>query len=443
MYFQSMVGAVTGLEGYKTFTVLINLFNSILLISTYLFVRGTGLLSRRGSLFAAILLGVNSLLYWGAINDYLAHVMIRSVLPLALAASLQTLANKDRKSLFFSVAICSAILMTSPESIVLLLAPLFFFAALKIFRKELLPGEAIKIIIPWALLLTIINILPMSASFKWLYNLFSSGLEKGFQAANPGDVGYFIPLTQVFGFTPPHHYLYREIIHTIPYASPLYLTYFYASYAAAFIVLLLTGYALLRTDRQRQIILVSISAPYLLMAMYLRFTFTYGYFKMSSSVSFFTAALVAVGIGLVFSGSFTRAVKMFFLPVAALIVLLSLASSYILIDMVVNDNNEEWITINKELIALKDIQKNIKKDEPIFLEERLGRGNKYYWIAYLMQDREVLTRKAMLGTEPFRDKELKFNYVIDGGYRYQQYIADGWTPVITTSRYIMLGKDKK
>ena len=196
----------------------------------------------------------------------------------------------------------------------------------------------------------------------------------------------------------------------------------------------------MRTDRQKQAILVSISVPYLLMALWMRFTFSYGYFKIASFSSFFIAVLIAVGIMMVFSGGFTRVVNIFFLLVAASIVLLSLTGSYILLDMVVNDENEEWVVVNKELIALRDIQKNIKKDESIFLEERLGRGAKYFWIAYLMQDRDVLTTRALPGTESFRDKELKFKYVIVGGYKYQQYADEGWTPVMATSRYMMLGK---
>ena len=440
MYFQSMVGAVTGLEGYKIFTVLMNLFNPILLVSAYLFARGTGLLSRRGSLIAAGLLGINSSLYWAPISGFSAHLMTRSLIPLALAASLHMLASRDRKSLLFSVAICSGVLMTTPEAIVLILAPLFLLAAAKTLRKDLLPAEAAKTIALWGFFLTIINILQISPGFNWLYTLLSTGLEKGFQAPDIGNIRYFTPLTQVFGFTPPYHYLYWEVIHAFPFATPLYLTYFYASYAAVFIVSLLAGYAILRTDRQKQAILVSISVPYLLMALWMRFTFSYGYFKIASFSSFFIAVLIAVGIMMVFSGGFTRVVNIFFLLVAASIVLLSLTGSYILLDMVVNDENEEWVVVNKELIALRDIQKNIKKDESIFLEERLGRGAKYFWIAYLMQDRDVLTTRALPGTESFRDKELKFKYVIVGGYKYQQYADEGWTPVMATSRYMMLGK---
>lgn len=457
MYVQSMVGALTGLEGYKTFTVLTNLFNPMLLISAYLFTRGTGLLSKRGSLFAASLLGINSSLYWAPISGFSAHIMTRSIIPLALTASLYMLTNRDRKSLSFSVAICSAILMTTPEAIVLVLAPLFFFAVIKAFKKEVLPAEAVKISALWGLLLAIINILPMIPSFKWLYVLLSTGFKTGFHASNIGNIPYFTPLTQVFGFTPPHHYSYREVIHS--FASPAYLTYFYTSYAAVFIVSLLAGYAILRTDRQRQAILLSISAPYLLIALWMRFTFHYGYFKIASFSSFLIAVLIAVGIGMVFTGSFTRALKMLIMPVVALIMLLSLTGSYLLLDMVVDDKNEEWITVSKELLALKGIQRYIKKDEPIFLYEGLGRGDKYFWIAYLMQDREVWTTRGLPATEQFREKGLESSYVVYPIYiriksapydfvpaevsdGYRQYMRDGWTMLMRTSDYILLGKRK-
>lgn len=443
MYFQSMIGAITGLEGYKTFTVTINLFRSILLFSVYLLIRSEGLFSRKVSLFIIVMLGINSSLYWLAINGYLAQTMMASVLPLALTASFCMMSSKGYNGIAFSAAISSAILMLSPESIILLLGPLFLFTIIKVIGRNLVFRDALQIILPWLLILVVLNVIPLKASFEWLYNLITVGLEKGFQQANPGDVGYFIPLTQVFGLTPPYHPLYREISNHPAYATTAYLAYYYSAYIMAFIGLFLIGYAAFKADTQRRIVFMSILIPYLFMALYFRFTFPYGYFKITSSTLFITIILIAAGIWSAFSSRLPLILKAAISTVAVLIVSLSLISLYILFDMVINDENEEWITINKELLVLRDIQKRIRKDEQILVEERLGRGNKYYWIAYLLQDREVLTRKALPGTESFRDKELSFDYVIDGGYRYQQYIEDGWTPVITTSRYVMLGKDKR
>lgn len=432
MYFQSMIGASTGLEGYKTFTVLINLFRSILLFSVYLLIRSEGLLSRKGALFAIVMLGINSSLYWLATNDYLAQTMMASVLPLALAASFSMMSNKGYNGIAFSAAISSAILMLSPESIILLLGPLFLFMIIRVISRDLVFKDALQTILPWLLILVLLNIIPLKASFGWLYNLITTGLEKGFQQANPGDVGYIIPITQVFGLTPPYQPLYREIFKD-------YLVYYHSSHVVVFIGLLLAGCAILRAEAQKRVVFLSLTVPYFLMALYFRFTFPYGYFKITSSVTFVMIVLITAGIWLVISSHLSLILKTATSAAAILIVLLSLISTYMLFNMVINDHNEEWITINSELIALRD-SPYIKREEPILVEERLGRGNKYYWIAYLLQDREVLTRKALPGTESFRDKELSFGYVIDGGYRYQQYIEDGWTPVMTTSRYIMLGK---
>lgn len=461
MYFQSMIGAVTGLEGYKLFTVIINLFRSILLFSTYVFLRSEDLLSRKASLFAIALLGTNSLLYWLAIDGYLAQMMMVSALPLALTSSFFILTDKGHKSLAFSAAISSIILMTSPESIILLLGPFSLFIIIKVIRKELFIKDAIKSTLFWLFVLALLNVVPLKVSFLWFYNLITVGFEKGLQVANGGNVHYFIPITQVFGFTPPYHYFYREITDL---SLPLYRPYFYASYVVSFTSLLLTGYVLLRSDRQRQTTLVAITVSYILMAIYLRLTFPYGYFKIASTVSFFTAALMVMGIGMISSGSFTRAVKIIFLPVTALIVVLTLISSYILFDMVINDDTKEWITINKGMITLKGVQRHIKKEDPILIQERFSQGSTYLWIAYLMQDREVMTRKAPLpATEAFREKNLEFSYVIypryvlaryrEGGgkavyekvpaefdEKYLQYMAEGWVPLKSTSRYILFGK---
>lgn len=436
MYFQSIIGAITGLEGYKTFSVVINLFHALLLCSTFIFIRAEDILPKKASFLVICLLAINSALYWLAIDDFLAQTMMVSVLPLSVATLFHMLREKSYMSIAFSVAISSTILMVSAESMVLIIAPLFLFAVAGIFRKEFTFKENLKLISIWTVALIIINALPLRAFLEFANKFQAASIE------NVGNVRYFIPLTQVLGLTPPYHHLYRVIANNENYATTSYLFYFYISYASVFIALLLIGYALFRYVGQKRTVLISIFAPYLFITLYFRFTFPYGYFKITSSTLFITIILITAGIWLAFSSRLPLILKAAISIVAVSIVSLSLTSLYILFDMVINDDNEEWLTINRELIALRDSQ-YIKKEEPVLIEERLGRGNKYYWIAYLLQDREVLTRKALPGTESFRDKELSFNYVIDGGYRYQQYIADGWTPVITTSRYILLSKGKR
>lgn len=473
MYFQSMIGAISGLEGYKTFTVIINLFNSIMLLSIYVFLRATCLMSRKGSLFTVTLIGINSLFYWGAINDYLAQVMMRSILPLAIAALFHMLANKSYKGLIFSSLMCSVILMTSMESIVLVLGPLFFLAVTKILRKELLPIEMVKTTILWGLLLIVVNILPISTTFNWfysflrsaLYGLGNSAFKYEFLQAAGGDVGYFIPLTELFGFTPhlndPLGNLFREFINDPSYMPLSYLIHFYGAYAMAFVALLLIGYVILRGKEIPKTILISLFAPYFLMALYFRFTYPYGYFKVTSSTLFITATLITAGIWLVFSSRLPIRVKAATTIFVASIVSLSLISTYILLDTVINDDLTEWITVNRDLIALKNVKEEIGKGDIVFLEMNLGTGNKYLWIAYLLQDRETFTEKAhMPGIEPLKGRQLKYSHIIFPGYRlirndngeiekvsakldskYQSYLQEGWSPLVTTPRYILLNKN--
>lgn len=462
MYFQSMIGAITGLEGYKTFTVLINLFHSMMTVSAYILVRGTGLLSRRSSFFAVILLGMNSLPYWSAIDGFFAQTMMMSIPPVALAASFHMLTSKDNRSLIFSIIICSAILMTSPESIILLFGPLFFFAVIKALKKELLITEIVKSLVLWASLLIIINILPLKASFQWLYNLFEVGFERGFQNVNGGNVAYYIPLTQVFGFTPPFDPLYKQIIghSSYTYTPSFYHLYFYGSYAMVFIALLLIGYALLCSETAKRTVFISIFIPFFLMVLDFRFSFPYGYFKTTTSTFFITATLIIAGIRLVFSNRLNLILKAIATAVVTSIVMLSLISTSLLFDMVINNDFEEWVPLNRELIALRDSQ-YLKKGQPILLEEALGRGNKYYWIAYLLQDMETFPVPELPVPRSLKEKKLDFKHVIyprylfmrkdDGEFvktpaeyyrKYQSYISDGWAPLITTSRYILLGKGK-
>lgn len=440
MYFQSMVGAITGLEGYKTFTVIINLFHAALILSTYIFIRTLGLLTRNGSIFAIALIAINSSLYWLCINDYMGQVMMLSGLPLALSSSFFMIEERSYKSLLFSIIISSCILLTSAESIVLLLGPLVIYLAIVVYKREVLFIDTVKFSTLWLSLLVAINILPLMRPIQLVYGLIFQSFEKGFSRVQVGDVGYFIPITQIFGLTPPYHPLYREMISNPDYASTAYLAYFYGSYIVVSVLLSLIAYTLLFSEKK--IMLASFFISYFVMTLYFRLTIPYGYFKITSSLSFIAIVLISTGIWSVISDYPYSFIKWGVLTVAASIVILSLISTYVLFDLVINDSNEEWVTINKELIALKNVQKRLK-NAPVLIEDRLGRGNKYYWIGYLMQDREVLTRKAIMGTEIFQGKELTFDYVIDGGYRYEQYMAEGWVPVLSTSRYVLLERGRQ
>lgn len=432
MYIQGLVDIVLGMKAYQTFTIISNLFFGLSLISSWLFGRNVLKLKKTSVFLVPLFLGINNLLLWASYDNFIAQMMANAFLPLIIIFLFRAFSShKEYKDLIITGIFIAALMSIYPETFVYVFLILSIYILLNFIWKKFNLFDVGKVLGIIAVISTVFNPIAFYRFLIFVQQKLSS-TEFASEGARKtaGNIGYFLPISEIFGITP-----HKPIVpYNIPgIIEPLILLLI----IFCLIVIILKIATSKKSDR---IILISLLCPFILTALFnLYLTFPYGYFKtLSFAVIFFILAFLKGQQDLYIHNITFRPV----LRVGICALLIANVLSY---SAVVARTAVSPMSLKTEFIELERISNFVGRDKVLFVDQYPPSAQQM-WVNYFLKDPKIVLPKAIgyYGSENiFHEKQLA-DYVLINKNFFQQDKDHRWiqNPVFETKNFKVLSLDK-
>jgi len=368
-----------------TFNVMSCFYVILLTLSVYYTTRYCFGLKQGIASLAALLISINSFLFWMFTTQYMPQIGGNAFFVLSIGLIYKSLVEKKYSYLLYTCLSVSAVISIYSEYTLYLILPIGLFILLKMINDRENFKLYFKMLIAFICGLILLN--PISLYLCIKYNLFA------FQTTqNAVGIVNYIPfwnqVLMVFG------------LKTLEYSYPgLWFS------VIAFAFLVVTVFGLLRIKGDLRIYLLIFSSFIIILLLYLAYVnkFSYGYYKTMMFSQPFVILLFSIGLYKLVE---IKKTKFLFFSFLIMIVLANTFRIYQLEDIIIHKGE----LVTKQYEQLDDMKNTVPKKEIIAING--FNINDQHLIAYYLRDRKIIFNNPSSYFAPYHEEGLIPNYIL-------------------------------